>query len=79
MKREANGKMNTSKRTRHYYIKYFYISDLIKKKEVSIKYCPTDAMIADYMTKPLTGQKFKLFCEKILNIQTSEAHQLGSC
>jgi hypothetical protein len=78
MKREANKKMSSTKRTRHYDIKYFYITDLIKKKEVSIKYFPIDAMTADYMTKPLTGHKFKLFCDKIMNIQTSEAHQLAS-
>jgi hypothetical protein len=30
------------------------------------------------MTKPWTGHKFKQFRDKILNIQTSEAHQLAS-
>jgi hypothetical protein len=77
MKLDANGKMRSTKRTRHYDIKYFF-TDLIKKKEVIIKYCPTNAMTADYMTKPLTVHKFKLFRDKILNIKTSEAHLLAS-
>jgi hypothetical protein len=36
-------------------IKYFYITDLIERKEIEVKYCPTDYMVADYMTKPITG------------------------
>jgi hypothetical protein len=47
----------------------FYITDLIANKEVVIKYCPTDDMLADYMTKPLTGSKFHKFRKQIMNIQ----------
>ena len=68
MKLEMNGKASSSKRTRHFNIKYFFITDLIKQGEVSIKYCPTDAMIADFMTKPLTGQKFQAFRKAIMKL-----------
>jgi hypothetical protein len=54
-------------KTRHFDIKYFYITDLIENKEVTIKYCPTDSMAADYMTKPLTGAKFRKFTKIIMN------------
>ncbi len=40
-------------------IKYFYVADLIRRIEIELKYCPTGKMIADYMTKPLLGWKFK--------------------
>ena len=68
MKLETNGKLSSSKRTRHFNIKYFFITDLIGRGDVSIEYCPTGAMIADYMTKPLTGEKFKMFRKSIMNI-----------
>ena len=68
MKLEENGKASSGKRTRHFNIKYFYITDLIKRKEVSIIYCPTDDMIGDYMTKPLVGAKFQLFRSWIMNM-----------
>jgi hypothetical protein len=61
MKLETNDKASSGNYTRHFNIKYFHITDLIHWKEVSIKYCPTDLMIADYMTKPLTGKKFQVF------------------
>ena len=47
---------------------------MIGKQEVKIKYCPTDDMIADYMTKALTGAKFKLFRNKILNLTGKHHH-----
>ena len=59
IKLQENGKESCGKRTRHFNIKYFYITDLIKQKQVEAKYCPSDYMLADYMTKPLTGEKFE--------------------
>jgi hypothetical protein len=67
MKLEENGKASSGKRTRHFNIKYFYITDLIQRGEMQIQYCPTEEMIADYMTKPLVGAKFKQFHKFIMN------------
>jgi hypothetical protein len=71
MKLEQNGKASSGKRTRHFNIKFFYITDLIDRKEVTIKYCPTNEMIADYMTKPLTGSKFNNLRNIIMNNKTT--------
>ena len=67
MKLETNGKASSGKRTRRFDIKYFYITDLIERKEVEIEYCPKDEMIADYMTKPLLGAKFHKFRKLIMS------------
>ena len=67
MKLEANGKESSGKRTRHFNIKYFYITDLIRNNDIQIRYCPTQDMIADYMTKPLVGAKFDTFRNRIMN------------
>jgi len=61
MKLELNGKDSSGKRTRHFDIKYFYVTDLIQRGQIEIKYCPSIDMIADYMTKPLVSQKFNKF------------------
>jgi hypothetical protein len=68
MKLEKNGKASSGKRTRHFNIKFFYITDLIDQKLVDIEYCPTDEMIADYMTKALVGNKFYFFRALIMNL-----------
>ena len=69
MKLEQNGRASTSKRTRHFDIRYFYITDLIQRKECEIKYCPTKELVADYHTKPLMGAQFAKFRDKIMNFQ----------
>jgi hypothetical protein len=58
MKLELHGKASSSKRTCHFDIKFFYFMDLIKRNKMQVKYCPTDEMVADYMTKLLVGSKF---------------------
>jgi hypothetical protein len=67
MKLEMNGKVSSGKRTRHFDIKFFYIQDLIKRKELQVEYCSTDEMDADYMTKPLVGAKFIKFRSRIMD------------
>ena len=65
---EKNGRDSAGKRSRHINIRYFYIKDKIESKELEIKYCPTDEMVADYMTKPLQAKKFHAFRKMILNL-----------
>jgi hypothetical protein len=68
IKLSKNGRASSGKRTRHFDIKMFYITDLIDKDEVDIEYCATEDMIADYLTKPLTGKQFARFRDLILNM-----------
>jgi hypothetical protein len=72
MKLKENGKASSGKHTRHFDIKYFYITDLIKCNKIKIEYCPTQDMVANFMTKPLVGTKFHTFCKIIMNIITSK-------
>ena len=62
-----NGKLSSGKRTRHFDIRLFYVTDLIGRKECIVKYCPTEEMVADYMSKPVVGAKYKKFRKSILN------------
>ena len=55
---ENNRRQSSGIRTRHIDIRYYFVTDRIKKKEVSIEYCPTGEMISDYFTKPLQGAMF---------------------
>ena len=66
---ETNGVLSSSKRTKHINVRYFFIKDKIDKGEVSIQYCPTEAIIADFYTNPLQGNKFKEFRKSIMNLQ----------
>jgi len=72
LKLEINGKASSSKRSRHYNIKYFYITDLVKRGEIEVQYCATDVMWADYNTKPLVGSKFAVMRRIIMGWMNSK-------
>jgi hypothetical protein len=63
-----NGRGSSSKRTRHINIRYFFVTDRVKSKEVSIEYCPTEEMDADFFTKPLQGSLFRKFRDSVMNV-----------
>ena len=67
MKMEINGKASSSKRTRHFDIRLYYVKDLVDRGEVSVVYCPTEEMLADSMSKPTVGAKFKVMRDLIMN------------
>jgi hypothetical protein len=65
---EKNGHGWSSKRTRHINICHFFMTDRVQNKEVSVEYCPTGKMIADFFTKPLQGSIFCKFRALIMNL-----------
>uniref|UniRef100_A0A2M4CV35 Putative pol polyprotein n=1 Tax=Anopheles darlingi TaxID=43151 RepID=A0A2M4CV35_ANODA len=50
-----------SKRSKHIETKEFFVRDLIDRKEIELRYCPTEDMIADILTKALGNIKHKKF------------------
>ena len=64
-----NGKASSSKCTHHLNIWYFFLADRIEKGELTMEVCPTDKFIADYLTKPLQGEKFQKFRKAIMNLR----------
>ena len=58
---EVNGKRSSSSRTCALNIRYFFITNQVESGNVSIEYCPTKLMVADFFTKPLQGKAFLKF------------------
>ncbi len=63
---ERNGRALSGKCTRHINIQYFFISDRVNMKEVSLRWCPTKEMVADFWTKPLQGSHFRKLRDYIM-------------
>ena len=53
-------------------IRYFFVADVHHRRHITIEYCPTDEMIADFFTKPLGGAKFRRFRNIIMNVARDE-------
>ncbi len=63
---ERNGSASSGKHTRHINIRHFFISDRVNMKEVSLHWCPTKEMVADFWTKPLQGTQFRKLRDYIM-------------
>ena len=69
---QKNWPFSTGKGSKHINIRYFFVVDKIKNKEVKIIYCPTEEMIVDFNTKPLQGKLFFYFRDKIMGIRKED-------
>jgi hypothetical protein len=69
MKMEKNGRQSAGQRSRHINIRYFFIKDKIDQGDISLMYCPTGEMIADFFTKPQQGGMFTRFRDVVMGIK----------
>ena len=69
---EENGRKSSGKRTRALNVRYFFLTDQVEKGNLTITYCPTDAMIRDFMRKPLQGSKFRQFSDDIMGVEPGD-------
>jgi KUP system potassium uptake protein len=58
---EKNGRASCGQKSRHINIRYFFMQDRFESEGISVVYCPTDEMLADFFTKPLQGSLFRKF------------------
>ena len=63
---------NFNKPTRHIGSKFFYAKELIEQKEIELKYLPSEEMIADGLTKPISAKKARSIQEKLLLVFPSK-------
>jgi hypothetical protein len=52
-------------RTKQIDIAYHFIREKVKDKDIYVKYCETEQMLADIMTKPLSKALFEKFRDKL--------------
>ena len=52
-------------RTKHFDTRLYFIRDIIKNNEISIKYLPTDQMVEDIFTKGLLSPRTKILSQKL--------------
>ena len=66
---EKNGLKSAGSKSRHIDIRFFWIKDCADREEITIIYCPTYMMLADFLTKPLQGKLFQIFRDVIMGIK----------
>ena len=51
--------------TKHIDVSFHYMREQVNLKTVSVKYCPTDLMLVDIMTKGLSRNAFETFRDNL--------------
>lgn len=62
---ELSRKPKFHNRTKHIDIAHHFIREKVKDKVIYVKYCETEQMLADIMTKPLSKVLFEKFKDKL--------------
>jgi hypothetical protein len=63
---ERNGKASCGKNMRHINICYFFITDQVNMKELTIEWCTTKQMVNEFMNNPIQGSHFRYLREYIM-------------
>ena len=63
---EKNSRASCGQKSRHIDIRYFYMKDRFESENISVVYCPTEEMLANFFTKPLQGSLFRKFRDVLL-------------
>ena len=57
---EKNGLISCGQKSKHINVRYFFIKDRLDTNKIKVVYCPTDRMLADFLSKPLQGKRFRI-------------------
>eukprot|EP00963_Diacronema_lutheri_P005720 scaffold450_cov347-Pavlova_lutheri.AAC.1 len=63
---------------KHIDIAHHFVRERIMRREVQFKYCPTTEMLADFLTKPTSVQKFGASVKQIGLVQLPELTRNGT-
>ena len=66
MSMENNGGDYCTGSSRNINIRHLFLKDGVNKREIKVKYCPTNLMIANYFKKPLQEKMLKTFRDLIM-------------
>jgi hypothetical protein len=67
---------STDKRSKHIDIKYHHIRDHVERGSIQIKYCPTEQIAAEALTKPIPAPKL-VMCSRLFGMHDSPAATKG--
>ena len=63
---ETSGKFSSTRRTKHFKNKLFYVKDQVDQGEIAVVDCPAGRMWDDFLSKPQQGSLFKLMRPHIM-------------
>ena len=86
MHMEQNGRRSAGGQSRHIKIRYFWVKNCTERENMKILHWPIYRMVADFFTKALQGELYRMFGNRIMGVldifalDNMTAHQRkGAC
>jgi hypothetical protein len=67
------------KRAKQIKVRFFWMKELLDYGSLKLIYMSTDELVADILTKPLTGGKFQYLLYKLIGWNNSKLLNCGDC
>ena len=64
-------------RTKHIDVQYHFVRECIEMGQIQLRYCPTEDMVADALTKPLARDRFEKLVKE-MGLETMDEFKSGS-
>ena len=61
-----NGGIESMNKTKYMRVRIAHTKEIIEQGNVEVRYCPTEEMIVDILTKPISGKQFKKLRDMML-------------
>ena len=74
---EKKGRASSSKCSKHINIHYFFVTNWIKKGDLTVDWCPTNSMFMDFWIKPTQGKHFTRVRDQIMGAVTLQQTKAG--
>ena len=72
----TNGRLSSTKRTKHIHARYFLVKDYIGRGEIKAVHCPAEGMWADVLNKPKQGASFRRDRGHLMNVPTDYDNEI---
>ena len=72
----TNGRLSSTKRTKHIHARYFLVKDYIERGEIKAVHCPPEGMWADVLNKPKQGASFRRDRGHLMNVPTDYDNEI---
>ena len=71
---DKNGEASRGNRTKHINNRYFFVTDKLAKKDISMEYFPTADMYGDFYTNTTQGRLYNTQWQAIINLQSNDTN-----
>ena len=73
----ASGGEGYAGKAKHFRVRYHFLKEMMDDGTLAMLYCPTDLMVADFLTKPLPGVRYLMLVDAAMGLTVLPVSKRG--